>query len=151
MGSKLKVVDLATNEVNSYTYGSKRIHETKTFKDNQGDLQARRYYYSTNSWYQNIYYAPHQKVLLRSVSIGREIPVGEPLQGRYPSKNGDDIYVVIELFNNEFKKIGEVPNTVFYNDIFSTEDGIFITDYLHDEDNEDIISFLHYKLMPTTK
>jgi len=146
MGDMLVALKLEDESVIESGIQSKNIQYPDQYKEDMRSTEKRLYYQRTNSWNIDLFYAPHQNIILRSVNIGSDIPVGEDFgSGDFLSQNGDRIFDIIELFDTELNKIGEVSSISFYGEIFSTEKGIYIADYQDRQDNEDIISFGIYK------
>lgn len=132
-------------------FGSNKIHYPTPYEDDVNDRRATSYYHLTNSWNESLYFDKHSNTLLRAVSIGKKLDSenGSPANsGSSLSLNGDRVYVLTELFDGQFNKIGEVDNVVFYDGIFSTPDAIYMIDYEYEMSNEDIIAFTKYVVEP---
>jgi hypothetical protein len=147
MGNKLIALKIEDETINISNPTSNYIQYPKEYEGNIQSMEERLYYQRTNSWNIDLYFAKHQKVILRAVNIGTNLPKGEDIgSGSFASQNGDDIFDLTELFNIDLVKIGEVYHLSFYGEIFSAESGIYIADYQYDEGNEDVISFGRYNL-----
>lgn len=139
------------NETIEIQFGSDKLHYPITFDGATNDRQARSDYNLSHSWAESLYFDKHSRTLLRAWTVGRRLDDNIASNSNLLSLNGDRVFVITELFDEQLTKIGEVENVVFYDGIFSNEQAIYIMDYLFDSSNEDIISFTMYSRVTNEK
>lgn len=148
MGAKMIVEDLSNQQAKEILYKSEKLHYAKEYTEDNRNQEAKLLYQRTNSWNIDLYFDSYRGLLLRSTNVGMKIPKGETFTDRhYPSKNNDSVYDLIEIFDSDLTKVGQVNSVSFYGEIFSTSEGIFITDYQFEPQNEDIIRFKIYEVV----
>jgi hypothetical protein len=145
MSKDLKAINLYTLKSRKLSYSSKYINNAKRASGTFKSLEEKSDFQLQNTWNEAIFYAEHQNLVLRSHSIGKYIPDGGSRYDKLKTINGDENYVVTELFDNTLNKIGEVPGVTFIEGIFSSKTGLYIEDFLFDMNNENIVVFKKYE------
>lgn len=147
MSKAFESINLTSGQSKNISYDSKRLKKTKKYDGSLNDRLSKDHYLLSNSWIESLHMDKSKGFLLRSATVGKLIPKGESLNKQYKSLNKDSIFVLTEIFDETLQKVGEVPNVSFYNDVFSTENFIYVSNYMHDIGNEDIIAFSKYQLV----
>lgn len=142
---QIKVWNITRNEFKSFYAGSSRVEEPSYYRGN-GSLESTIAHQISNSWFGNIYYDKHNNVYLRGASVGWKVS-----DQRNPTKisetvNNDKIASVVIILDENFQKIGEVPQVHIKDVIFSTRNGIYLINTSYDQKNEDILVFDRYQL-----
>ena len=101
---EIQVWNLNSNEIKSFYAGSKRAKKPVYYRGN-GSMGSVLSHQVSNAWFENIYYDRHNKVYLRGVSIGLNIPDPQKPTVVSGTVNGDKISSVAIILDNNHKKI----------------------------------------------
>lgn len=141
--NNLHTYNLSNDEVNSYYGGSDEMTSPEPLKAGASSQEVGEYLLS-NCWYGTIFYDKYRKVYLRGGAIGKDLSTLS--SDRILNINGDDYFKTTIILDEEFNKIGEVPNLGVSMATFATEDAYYFYDGDYQKDNEDIMAFSKYVL-----
>ncbi len=152
MGNKMKAFNLQDKSTSTVNFNATYYSKPDPFDEKVNSIESRIKYSLVNNWYDGLYFYEEEGFILRSLSLAKKINEDSNFSLNnlnLPPNNPQSILSIIEIFDSDLNKIGEVNNMKFYKEIFSNEDGVYLADWEIDQSNEDIIAYSLYTIKKT--
>ncbi|WP_226390605.1 DUF4221 family protein [Penaeicola halotolerans] len=144
---------LVKNEVEEKELSSEKAQPYKILENpNQSHAVAIRNMFS-QSEYKIFYYDPQSKTYLRHLFTGIRLPEDDAKIGfsirykDYKTINNDENYYVTLFADESMNKIAFINDYYLSENIFSSEEGVFLPNYKDENKNEDIIILNNYRII----